>query len=66
MTGPAWASSQELRTFAIVQDYNNHSKHYSPDLTRSKLLSRDGNHFAIHMRFTETKSSPPFSILITR
>jgi hypothetical protein len=43
------------QTLAIVQSYDNHSKYYSPDVTRSKLLSREGDHFLIYMRFTKKK-----------
>jgi len=35
---------------AFFQDYNNMSKYYRPEVVRSKLLSRHGEHFKIYMR----------------
>ena len=35
----------------LVEDYDNHSKYYAPEVTRSKLLSRDGDHFLAYLRF---------------
>ncbi len=35
---------------AFFQDYNNMDKYYSPEVVRSKLLSRRGEHFRIYMR----------------
>jgi len=35
---------------AFFQDYNNMDKYYQPEVVRSKLLSRRGEHFKIYMR----------------
>lgn len=36
---------------AVLQDYDNHSKIYAPDIRRSKLIRRDGNDFQIYIQF---------------
>jgi len=36
---------------ALVEDYEHHSKYYAPEVIRSKLLSRDGDHFLAYLRF---------------
>jgi hypothetical protein len=35
----------------LVQDYDNHSKYYAPEVVRSQLLSRKGGHFLAYLRF---------------
>ena len=35
----------------LVENYDNHSKYYAPEVARSKLLSRDGDHFLTYLRF---------------
>ncbi|MFI5058058.1 MAG: hypothetical protein ACHQLQ_07715 [Candidatus Acidiferrales bacterium] len=35
----------------ILEDYARHSVYYAPDVERSKLESRDGDHFRIFLRF---------------
>ena len=35
---------------AFFQDYNNMDKYYRPEVVRSKLLSRRGEHFEVYMR----------------
>ena len=35
----------------LVEDYDHHSKYYAPEVVRSKLLSRDGDHFFAYLRF---------------
>ncbi len=39
---------REVKVF--FQDYNNMEKYYGPEVVRSKLLSRRGEHFKIYMR----------------
>jgi hypothetical protein len=39
----------------ILEDYDHHSTYYSPDVERSKLLSRDGDHFRAFLRFRRHK-----------
>ncbi|HKF25129.1 MAG TPA: hypothetical protein VKB24_04110 [Candidatus Acidoferrum sp.] len=35
----------------ILEDYDHHSTYYAPDVTRSKLEERDGDHFRAFLRF---------------
>jgi len=35
----------------LIEDYDRHSKYFAPDVTRSKLVSRDGGHFLTYLRF---------------
>jgi hypothetical protein len=39
----------------VMQDYDHHSKYYAPDVERSKLESRDANHFRAFLRFRRHK-----------
>lgn len=36
---------------AILEDYDHQSTYYSPDVERSKIESRDGDHFRVFLRF---------------
>ena len=36
---------------ALIEDYDHHSKYFTPEVTRSKLVSRDGDHFLTYLRF---------------
>jgi hypothetical protein len=40
---------------SVLQDYNRHSEYYAPDVERSKLESRDGDHFRAFLRFRRHK-----------
>jgi hypothetical protein len=40
---------------AIMQDYDQQAKYYAPDVERSKLESRDGDHFRVFLRFRRHK-----------
>src|SRR6266568_811887 len=40
---------------AVLQDYDRHSVYYAPDVERSKLESRDGDHFRVFLRFRRHK-----------
>ncbi len=40
---------------AVLQDYDRHSVYYAPDVERSKLESRDGDHFRAFLRFRRHK-----------
>jgi hypothetical protein len=40
---------------ALLQDYDRHASIYSPAVTQSKLLSRNGDVFRMHLRFTMTR-----------
>jgi hypothetical protein len=35
----------------LVEDYDHHATYYAPEVTRSKLISRDGDHFLTYLRF---------------
>ena len=35
----------------LVEDYDNHSKYYAPEVARSKLLEHDDGHFLTYLRF---------------
>jgi hypothetical protein len=39
----------------LLQDYDRHASIYAPAVSRSKLLSRDGNTFRMQLRFTMTR-----------
>jgi hypothetical protein len=39
----------------ILEDYNRHSVYYAPDVERSKMESRDGDHFRVFLRFRRHK-----------
>jgi hypothetical protein len=40
---------------AILQDYDHQSTYYAPDVERSKIESRDGDHFRVFLRFRRHK-----------
>jgi len=35
----------------MLEDYDRHSKYFAPEVARSKLISRDGDHFLTYLRF---------------
>ena len=39
----------------VLQDYDRHSVIYAPAVQRSNILSRDGDHFRVFLRFTQKK-----------
>ena len=39
----------------ILEDYDRHSVFYAPDVERSKMESRDGDHFRVFLRFRRHK-----------
>jgi len=39
----------------ILEDYDHHSVYYAPEVTRSKLEERDGDHFRAFLRFRRQK-----------
>jgi hypothetical protein len=39
----------------VLQDYNQHAVYYAPDVERSKLEWRDGDHFRVFLRFRRHK-----------
>ena len=40
---------------SILEDYDQHSSYYAPDVERSKLLAHDGDHFRAFLRFRRHK-----------
>jgi hypothetical protein len=42
-------------TLKLLQDYNDHSQIYAPDVERSKLLERKGNDFRVYYRLRRKK-----------
>jgi hypothetical protein len=39
----------------VLQDYDHQSEYYAPDVERSKIESRDGDHFRVFLRFRRHK-----------
>jgi hypothetical protein len=39
----------------VLEDYDHHSVYYAPDVTRSKLEERDGDHFRVFLRLRRQK-----------
>ena len=39
----------------VLEDYDRHSAYYAPDVVRSKLEARDGDHFRAFLRFRRQK-----------
>jgi hypothetical protein len=39
----------------VLQDYDHHSIYYAPDVVRSNIESRDGDHFRVFLRFRRQK-----------
>ena len=40
---------------AVLEDYDRHSVYFAPDVERSKIASRDGDHFRVLLRFRRRK-----------
>ena len=49
---PAVHIEDELQ---ILEDYDHHSRYYAPEVTESKLESREGQHFRAFLRFRRQK-----------
>jgi len=43
------------QALTLLQDYDHHASYYAPDVERSKIESREGNHFRVFMRFRRKK-----------
>ncbi len=43
------------QVLGVLQDYNQHSKYYAPDVESAKIESREGDHFRVYMRFRRKK-----------
>jgi hypothetical protein len=35
----------------VLEDYNHHAEYYAPDVVRSQIEARDGDHYRVFMRF---------------
>jgi hypothetical protein len=54
--GAAWTPGTTVEaTLALIQDYDNHTDIYKPEVIRSKLVSRRGNDFQIYLRLLKKK-----------
>lgn len=54
--GVAFIPGAKLQdVLAVLQDYDHHAEYYAPDVERSKLESRDGDHFRAFLRFRRHK-----------
>ena len=40
---------------SVLQDYDHHAEYYAPDVERSKIESRDRDHFVVFLRFRRHK-----------
>jgi hypothetical protein len=40
---------------AVLEDYDRHAEYFAPDVERSKMESRDGDHFKVFLRFRRHK-----------
>lgn len=49
---PGVTASQAV---ALLQDYNRHAQVYAPVVQQSRLLTRDGDHFTMFLRFYQKK-----------
>ena len=43
------------RVLSVLRDYDHHAEYYAPDVERSKIESRDGDHFRVFLRFRRHK-----------
>ena len=43
------------QTIALLQDYDNRQRYWTPAVERSRLIERDGDHFKMFMRLREKK-----------
>jgi hypothetical protein len=54
--GVVFISGTKLQdVMRVVQDYDHQAEHYAPDVERSKIESRDGDHFLVFLRFRRHK-----------
>lgn len=52
----AWIPDTKIQEIlAVIQDYDNHKNTYKPEVTDSKLISRDGNDFRVYLRLLKKK-----------
>ncbi len=55
-TGVAFIPAAKLKdVLGVLEDYDRHSVYYAPDVERSKIESREGDHFRVFLRFRRHK-----------
>jgi hypothetical protein len=55
-TGVVFVPGAKLEdVLGVLEDYDRHSVYYAPDVERSKLESREGDHFRVYLRFRRHK-----------
>jgi hypothetical protein len=55
-TGVVFIPAAKLEdVLGVLEDYDRHSVYYAPDVERSKLESREGDHFRVFLRFRRHK-----------
>jgi hypothetical protein len=55
-TGVVFISGAKLEdVLGVLEDYDRHSVYYTPDVERSRIESREGEHFRIFLRFRRHK-----------
>ena len=55
-TGVVFIPGAKLEdVLAMLEDYDKHSVYYAPDVERSKIASRNGDHFRVFLRFRRHK-----------
>jgi hypothetical protein len=55
-TGVVFLPGAKLEdVLGVLEDYDRHSVYYAPDVERSKIESREGDHFRVFLRFRRHK-----------
>ncbi len=55
-TGVVFVPGAKLEdVLGVLEDYDKHSVYYAPDVERSKIESREGDHFQVFLRFRRRK-----------
>jgi len=55
-TGVVFIPGAKLEdVLGVLKDYDRHSVYYAPDVERSKIETRDGDHFRVFLRFRRHK-----------
>jgi hypothetical protein len=55
-TGLVFVPGSKLEdVLSVLEDYDQHSVYYAPDVERSKIESREGDHFRVFLRFRRHK-----------
>ncbi len=55
-TGAVFLPGVELKTvLGVLQDYDNHSRYYAPEVERSRIEGHDKDHYQVYLRFRQHK-----------